>query len=64
MYSPKIAEGLIRPLYWLAKERDIPMTRLVNDFVRQGLERDKHERTASEAARVTSTNAARGDRAA
>ncbi len=29
MYSPKIDEGLIPVLYRLAKERKIPMTRLV-----------------------------------
>jgi hypothetical protein len=38
MYSPKIDEGLIPTLYRLAKERKVPMTRLVNEILRNALE--------------------------
>jgi len=37
MYSPKIDEGLIPALYRLAKERKVPMTRLVNEMLRSAL---------------------------
>jgi len=37
MYSPRIREDLIRPLYRLAKARGIPMTRLVSDIVAAAL---------------------------
>jgi len=37
MYSPKIDEGLIPTLYRLAKERKVPMTRLVNEMLRSAL---------------------------
>ena len=33
MYSPKIQQKYIRPLYRLAKERNIPMTKLVNKII-------------------------------
>jgi len=33
MYSPKIPEHLIPPLYWLARSRSQPMTRLVAEIV-------------------------------
>ena len=38
MYSPKIDEGLIPTLYRLAKERNVPMTRLVNEILREVLD--------------------------
>lgn len=38
MYSPKIDEELIPVLYRLAKEKKIPMTRLVNGMLRRALE--------------------------
>lgn len=38
MYSPKIDEGLIPTLYRLAKERKVPMTRLVNEILREVLD--------------------------
>lgn len=38
MYSPKIDEELIPALYRLAKEKKIPMTRLVNGVLRCALE--------------------------
>ena len=37
MYSPKIAEDLIPALYRLAKDRKVPMTRLVDGIIRQAL---------------------------
>ncbi len=33
MYSPKIPEHLIPPLYWLARSRSQPMTRLIAEIV-------------------------------
>jgi len=38
MYSPKIDETLIPTLYRMAKEMQIPMTRLVNGMIRLALE--------------------------
>lgn len=37
MYSPKIAEDLVPRLYHLAKDRKMPMTRLVNAIIRDAL---------------------------
>jgi hypothetical protein len=37
MYSPRIREDLIRPLYRLAKARRVPMTRLVSDILATAL---------------------------
>ena len=37
MYSPKIREDLIPIIYTKAKEKKIPMTKLVNDILRDGL---------------------------
>ena len=37
MYSPKLDESLVPVLYRLAKERRIPMTRLVDGIIRQAL---------------------------
>jgi len=37
MYSPKLRRELIPCLYWAAKERNMPMTRLVNLYVSRGL---------------------------
>lgn len=37
MYSPKISEELIPHLYWLAKRRRLPMTRVVNEALEQYL---------------------------
>jgi len=34
MYSPKVDADLIPSLYWLAKARGVPMTRLVNACLR------------------------------
>ena len=38
MYSPKISEDLIPILYALAKEKNIPMTRVVDQIIRDSLE--------------------------
>jgi hypothetical protein len=52
MYSPKIKEELIPVLYRLAKEMEIPMTRLVNSLIEKSLdaiERSKdHEHDLSQ----------------
>ena len=52
MYSPKIKEELIPVLYRLAREMEIPMTRLVNSLIEKSLEeieRSKcHERNVSQ----------------
>lgn len=37
MYSPKIAEDLVPLLYALAKSKGIPMTKLVDDLLRESL---------------------------
>lgn len=37
MYSPKISENLVSALYWLAKSKRIPMTKLVNQIVAEYL---------------------------
>jgi hypothetical protein len=37
MYSPKISEDLIPELYRVRKERNIPMTRLVDEIIRNAL---------------------------
>lgn len=42
MYSPKIDEALIPTLYRMAKEKQIPMTRLVNGIIRSALEEKGH----------------------
>lgn len=38
MYSPKIDEELIPALYRMAKEKKIPITRLVNGIIQSALE--------------------------
>ena len=37
MYSPKISEDLIPRLYRMARDRNTPMTRLVDGIIRQAL---------------------------
>jgi hypothetical protein len=37
MYSPKIDEALIRPLYFTAKDRRVPMTQLVSELIFEAL---------------------------
>ena len=43
MYQPKIRDDLIPRLYALAKAQGIPMTRLVNDMLTQGIETRERE---------------------
>lgn len=38
MYSPKIDEYLIPPLYRIAKKTNIPMTHLVNALICKGVD--------------------------
>ena len=40
MYSPKIKEDLIPVLFRLAKNKRIPMTQLLDQFIRDGLEKE------------------------
>ncbi len=37
MYSPKIDEALIRPLYFTAKDQRKPMTQLVSELIFEAL---------------------------
>ncbi len=39
MYQPRITEPLIRRLYTLAKRRQQPMTRLLDEILKDALER-------------------------
>ena len=41
MYSPKISEELVPVLYRLARDRRMPMTRLVNGILREALASDQ-----------------------
>ena len=43
MYSPKITEDLIPLLYQEAKKREMHMTELVAQLLREALERLEHE---------------------
>ena len=44
MYSPKIAQDLIPKIYQIAKERSLPMTKLVDLILRESLEKLENER--------------------
>lgn len=44
MYSPKIDEKLIPELYRLAKELGMPMTRLVNAMIAEGIRQIKRRK--------------------
>ena len=46
MYSPKISESLIPLLYQLAKERKMPMTRLVDEILKTYLRGDYEKEKA------------------
>ena len=37
MYSPKIKEDLVAKLYKVAKEKGLPMTKLVDEILRDAL---------------------------
>jgi hypothetical protein len=43
LYQPRIADAHIRQLYQWAKRLDMPMTRLVNLLLAQGMERLEHD---------------------
>ncbi len=40
MYSPKVKEDLIPVLYQLAQQRDRPMTKIIDEILREHLERE------------------------
>lgn len=48
-YSPRISRFLVSVLYHEAKTRHIPMTRLVDDLLRQSLDGSKGWETAQQA---------------
>lgn len=37
MYSPKVAEDLVPVLYRMARDRQVPMTRLVDGIIRRAI---------------------------
>ena len=43
LYTPNLSEDNVRTLYRLAKAKQMPMTRLLNQLVRQALLRLEHE---------------------
>lgn len=48
MYSPKIAESLVKRLYLLAKRKNIAMTKLTNSILENGLlQMELHEEAPS-----------------
>jgi hypothetical protein len=60
MYSPKIAEELIPVLYHTAKQRCVPMTKLVNQLISSALScEDISQLPATVAARATQPTAQR-----
>lgn len=57
MYSPKISEELISPLYHQAKQLGITMTRLVNEILSEHLSlEDQPNKCAEDEMEVYSTN--------
>lgn len=48
MYSPKIDEKHIPVLYRIGRERNKPMTHLVNEAITEYLEKQEHPREARE----------------
>lgn len=42
MYSPKINEQHIKPLYHLGKQKKIPMTKLVNQAIAEYLSKEEN----------------------
>lgn len=39
MYSPKISKVLVPQLYQLSKQQGLPMTRLIDEILREAMER-------------------------
>ena len=56
MYSPRISEELIPELYHIAKAKNIPMTRIVNQFVEQGLDRENKQGNQGESGNEKETD--------
>ena len=44
MYSPRISEDLVQLIYYIAKTKKIPMTRLVDGILRTALLDDENRR--------------------
>jgi len=48
MYSPKINEQHIKPLYYLGKQKRIPMTKLVNQAITEYLAKQENQLKSSQ----------------
>ena len=48
MYSPKINEQHIKPLYYLGKQKRIPMTKLVNQAITEYLAKQENQIKSSQ----------------
>jgi len=44
MYSPRISEDMVQQIYYIAKTKKIPMTRLVDGILRTTLLDDEYRR--------------------
>ena len=44
MYSPRIYEDMVQLIYYIAKTKKIPMTRLVDEILRTALLDDENRR--------------------
>lgn len=53
MYSPKIREELIPRLWRLARARKVPMTKLVNQILREALDEWQGEKEVSHAGKIS-----------
>jgi len=47
MYSPKISEQHIKPLYYLGKQKRIPMTKLVDQAIAEYLSKEENKLRAN-----------------
>lgn len=56
MYSPKIHETLIPKLYKIARRKGQPMTKIVNQFVEQGLDRENKQNNQGESGNEKETD--------
>lgn len=43
MYSPRISKLLVPKLYKISQAKKIPMTKLVDFFIKEGLKREKQK---------------------
>lgn len=48
MYSPKIKEDLIPKIYQVAKEKGLPMTKLIDEILRDALNRRLNKKKGKE----------------